>query len=69
MTVIALTGRDGGLAVERAESRAVAEIKGREIWLEVVRRHVDSLLPSDGGLSLRFEWGMPGRRRGRPFTV
>ncbi|CAG7572549.1 DNA helicase IV [Barrientosiimonas humi] len=44
-----------GLAVERAESRAVAEIKGREIWLEVVRRHVDSLLPSDGGLSLRFD--------------
>lgn len=44
-----------GFAVERSEERSVAEVKGRELWLDVVARHADSLLPEAGRLELRLD--------------
>ncbi|MEU4564288.1 UvrD-helicase domain-containing protein [Actinoplanes sp. NPDC023936] len=44
-----------GVRVERAESRRLAEIKGRAVWQETLERYVTSLFPPARDLRLRWE--------------
>ena len=41
-----------GVSVERDESRAAAEIKGRAMWIGVLRRYVESMVPTSDRLAL-----------------
>lgn len=44
-----------GIAVERDESRAVAEIKGRALWQRALSEYAASLAPQPAGLELVWE--------------
>ncbi|ACQ79223.1 conserved hypothetical protein [Beutenbergia cavernae DSM 12333] len=44
-----------GVRVERAESRELAEIKGRAVWQGALTAYVEQLVPEAGDLSLTFD--------------
>ncbi len=62
-TAVVSTTCDGlvpGVATERDESREIAEIKGRALWWDALRRHVAELVPAAADLVLVLD-GEPHR--------
>lgn len=58
-----------GVAVEREESREIAEIKGRGLWMEALRRHVASMLPPVTDLTLVHDGEAHVLEAGRVFAA